>query len=88
VIVSASSSQLAPIAGGAGKVILVASIHKIVADYEDALRRVEDTVFPYEDARVRAVLNTGTFIGKILIVRREYIDHRITLVLVRESIGV
>lgn len=36
---------------------------------------------------VRQRLNMGTFIGKVLIIRREWIDGRITLILVREPVG-
>jgi len=45
-------------------------------------------VFPYEEAIVRERMNVGTFIGKLLIIRREWIDGRITVVLVREPVGV
>jgi hypothetical protein len=37
---------------------------------------------------VRARMNISTFIGKILIIRREWVDGRITVVLVREPVGV
>jgi hypothetical protein len=45
-------------------------------------------VFPYEDALVRERMNMSTFIGKLLIIRREWIDGRITVVFVREPVGV
>ena len=45
-------------------------------------------VVPYEEAIVRERMNIGTFIGKLLIIRREWIDGRITVVLVREPVGV
>jgi hypothetical protein len=37
---------------------------------------------------VRERMKIGTFIGKLLIVRREWIDGRITVILVREPVGV
>ena len=88
VVVSASASQLGPYASGAGRLILVVGSQKIVRDFDEAMRRIEETVFPYEDAIVRERLNIGTFIGKILIMRREWVDGRITVVLVREPVGV
>jgi LUD domain len=88
VIASASSSQLGPYASTAGRLILVVGGQKIVRDLDQALRRIEQHVFPYEDAMVRERMNIGTFIGKILIIRREWIDGRITVVLVREPVGV
>jgi hypothetical protein len=33
-------------------------------------------------------MNIATFIGKVLIIRREWVDARITVILVREAVGV
>jgi hypothetical protein len=88
VAVSASSSQLGPYATGAGKLILVVGSQKIVRDFDEAMTRIEKYVFPYEEANVRQRMNMSTFIGKILIIRREWVDGRITMILVREPVGV
>jgi hypothetical protein len=88
VVASASASQLGPYASGAGRLILVVGSQKIVPDLDEALRRIDEHVFPYEDAVVRRRLNMGTFLGKVLIIRREWIDGRITVILVREPVGV
>ena len=61
---------------------------KIVPDMETALRRIREHVLPWEDAQVRKVANMGSFVGKILIVEREWINGRVTVFLVREPIGV
>ena len=37
---------------------------------------------------VKERMNIGTFIGKILIIRREWIEGRVTVILVREPVGV
>jgi hypothetical protein len=88
VVVSASSSQLGAYASGAGRLILVVGSQKIVRDLDQALERIDEEVFPYEDALVRERLNVGTFIGKVLIIRREWVDGRVTVILVREPVGV
>ena len=88
VVASASASQLGPYASTAGRLILVVGSQKIVPDLDQAFRRIEQHVFPYEEAVVRARMNRGTFIGKILIIRREWVDGRVTVVLVREPVGV
>jgi len=88
VVASASASQLGPYASGAGRLILVVGSQKIVRDLDEALQRIDEHVFPYEDRIVRQRLNMGTFIGKVLIIRREWIDGRITVILVREPVGV
>jgi hypothetical protein len=86
--VSATGSQIGPYASAAGKVILVVGSQKIVPDLEAAFRRIRDYVFPWEDAQLRNVLNVGTTIGKILIIEREWVKDRMTVILVREPIGV
>jgi hypothetical protein len=88
VAASASASQLGPYASGAGRLILVVGSQKVVRDLDEAMRRIEQKVFPYEDALVRERMNISTFIGKVLIIRREWIDGRITAVLVREAVGI
>ncbi len=88
VATSATGSQLGPYAAGGGKVILVVGSQKIVPDLETALKRIHEHVFPWEDARVRERLNVGTVVGKILIIEREWTADRMTVVLVRQPIGV
>jgi hypothetical protein len=87
VVASASASQLGPYASGAGRLILIVGSQKIVHDLDAAMRRIEIKVFPYEDAMVHERMKIHTFIGKILIIRREWIDGRVTVILVREPVG-
>jgi hypothetical protein len=49
VVASASGSQLGPYANTAGRLILVVGSQKIVRDLDEALQRIEEHVFPYED---------------------------------------
>jgi len=88
VVASASASQLGPYASTAGKVILVVGSQKIVPDLETALRRIRDYVLPWEDSQVRKVMNIGSFVGKILLIEREWINGRMTVILVRKPIGI
>ncbi len=88
VAASATASQLGPYAGTAGKVILVVGSQKIVPDLEAALRRIREYVLPWEDAQVRKVVPTGSFVGKILIVEREWAAGRMVVILVRQPIGI
>jgi len=87
VIASGSGSQLAPIAGGAGKVILVAGAQKVVPDLGTALRRVDEYSFPAEDARMLESSGRHSALNKILIVNGEY-PNRMTVVLVRQPVGI
>lgn len=88
IVASASASQLGPYASGAGRLILVIGSQKIVRDFDQAIRRIESHVFPYEDAGVYERMKIHTFIGKVLIIRREWVDGRVSVILVREPVGV
>jgi len=88
VVTSASGSQIGPISSGAGHVIFVIGSQKVVPDLDAAFRRIEDVVFPYEDARLRDQLGVGTKIARTLIVERDFAPGRTTIILVRGPIGV
>ena len=88
VVTSASGSQIGPYASGAGKLILVVGSQKIVPDLDTAFRRIQDYVFPWEDARLREQLGIGTAITRTLIIERDFRPGRTTIILVREPIGI
>ncbi len=88
VTASYSGSQVGPYAMGAGRVILVVGSQKIVPDLETALRRIHDTVSPYEDARLREQMGRGTHLAKLLVTYMEPMPGRTTVILVREPIGI
>ncbi|MDQ5874216.1 MAG: lactate utilization protein [Actinomycetota bacterium] len=84
---SMSGSQLGPYGSGAGQVILVVGTQKIVSDLEEGLRRINDYSFPLEDARAQAAYGIHSAVNKILIINREIIPDRITVVFVDEVLG-
>jgi hypothetical protein len=84
---SMSGSQLAPYAAGAGRVILVIGTQKIVADLEEGLRRINDYAFPLEDARALEAYGIHSGVNKVLIINREIVAERITVVLVDRVLG-
>ncbi len=88
VATSATGSQLGPYVAGGGRVILVVGSQKIVPDLETALKRIREHIFQWEDERVRERLGVGTIVGKILIIEREWVAGRMTVILVRQPIGV
>jgi len=87
VAASATGSQLGPYVSGAGKVILVVGTQKIVPDLQDALRRIDEYVFPLEDARTQAAYGVHSGVSKLLIINREWTPQRITVVLCDEALG-
>jgi len=86
--VSATGSQIGPYASTAGKLILVVGSQKIVPNLETAFRRMREYVQPWEEAQVRKAVNMETFVGKILIIEREWLAGRMTVILVREPLGI
>ena len=87
VTASASGSQLAPYAAGAGKVILVVGTQKIVSDLDEAFRRIDEYTFPLEDARAEAAYGVHSGVNKVLIVNRDLTPGRTTVVFVDEALG-
>jgi hypothetical protein len=87
VAASASGSQLGPYVAGARRVILVVGTQKIVSDLEEALRRINEYVFPLEDARAQAAYGAHSGVNKVLIINRELTPGRITVVFVDQVLG-
>jgi len=86
-IASKTGSQLGPYASGAGKVIWVVGAQKIVKDFNEGLRRIQEYCYPLEDVHMHQLYNTGTDINKILVINREYKPNRITMIIVKEELG-
>jgi hypothetical protein len=88
IVVSYAGSQIGPYAGSAGRVILIVGGQKIVPDVEAGIRRAREVVMPYEDARLREQLGVGTKLAKLLVMYEEPRPGRVTVILVREPVGV
>jgi LUD domain len=84
---SMGGSQLGPYVSGAGRVILVVGTQKIVPDLEEGLRRINEYSFPLEDARAQAAYGVHSGVNKVLIINREIVPERVTVVLVDEPLG-
>jgi len=84
---SMGGSQLGPYVSGAGKVILVVGTQKIVSDLDEGLRRINEYSFPLEDARAQAAYGVHSAVNKVLIINREIVPERVTVVLVDEPLG-
>ena len=84
---SFGGSQLGAYAYGSAKVIWIVGTQKLVKDLDEGFRRIEEYSYPLEDARLLAALGMHSAIGKTLIVNREVVPGRITIVLVKEELG-
>jgi hypothetical protein len=87
IIVSKTGSQLAGYAAGAAHIIWVAGTQKIVPTLEDGLKRVEEYTLPLESARAFKAFGIGSSIDKLLIVNKEFMAGRTTMILVKENLG-
>jgi hypothetical protein len=86
-IASRTGSQLGPYASGAGKVIWVVGAQKIVKDFNEGLRRIQEYCYPLEEVHMHQLYHTSTAINKILVVNREFKPDRITMIIVKEELG-
>jgi hypothetical protein len=86
-IASMSGSQLAPYAAAAAKVIWVVGAQKLVKDLAEGLRRIEEYAFPLEDQRAMQAYGVHSGVNKVLIVNKEISPDRITMIIVKESVG-
>jgi hypothetical protein len=88
VVASYSGSQIGPYAVSAGRVILVVGSQKIVADLDEGMRRAREHVLPYEDASLRNRIGVPTKLAKLLVIFEDASPGRVTVILVREPVGV
>ena len=86
VIASASGSQLASYAWGAGNVIFVVGAQKLVPTAEAARQRIYEHSLKLEDARAFAAYGQNSFVGKILEIHQDP-PGRIHVVLIRQPVG-
>jgi hypothetical protein len=88
--IAETGGQLSSYAYSSPNLIWVAGTQKITPTLDDALRRVRDYCLPREDKHAKALGMPGSMIGKLLIFEREapYLNRHITLILVKEALGV
>lgn len=87
VIASATGSQLGPYSASAAKVVWVVGTQKIVRNLEEAFQRIREYAFVREDERAQKAYGVGSSISKVLIVQKESVPDRISVILVPEILG-
>jgi len=87
IVASKTGSQLAGYAAGAVHVLWVVGTQKIVPTLEIGLKRVEEYTLPLETARAQKAFGVGSSIDKLLIVNKEFMPGRSTMILVKENLG-
>lgn len=88
-IASNTGSQLPAYAYGSLHVIWVVGTQKIVKNTDEGIKRIYEYVLPLESKRANKAYNitTGSFVSKLLIVNRELMPGRITVIFVGEKLG-
>jgi len=88
VFASNTGSQMAAYVYGAEHVVWVVGIQKIVENMEMAMKRLYEHVLPLESERAHKAYGVdGSYISKVLTIKREVRKNRINLIIVRESLG-
>jgi hypothetical protein len=84
---SASGSQLAPYVYAARRVIWVAGIQKIMPTFDAAMQRIRGYTLELHDRWLADMGRAPTPIGKLGIIEYESQPGRITLILIKASLG-
>jgi len=87
IIASNSGSQLAAYVFSAAHVIWVVGAQKIVKNDEEGLKRIREHTLPLENQRMQQTYGMDSNISKVLVVNKEIMPDRITVILVKEKLG-
>jgi hypothetical protein len=87
-IASNTGSQLAAYVYGSSHVIWVVGTQKIVKDFEQGLKRIYEYTLERESERAKKAYGMQkSNVSKLLVVNKEVVPNRITVVFVKEVLG-
>lgn len=86
-IASNGGSQLPAYAHATGHVVWVVGAQKIVPNFEEAMKRLYEYCLPLEDERAQKAYGIHSGVSKILIVNKEVVPGRLTVIFVKEQLG-
>jgi len=87
VIASNTGSQLAGYSASAAHVVWVVGAQKIVPTLDEAFKRIREYTLALEDERALQAYGVNSNISKLLIVHREVMPGRTTMIIVKENLG-
>jgi hypothetical protein len=87
VVASNTGSQLSGYVAGAAHVVWVVGTQKIVANLDEAMKRIYEYTLPLEDERALQAYGVHSNVSKLLLVHREAMPGRTTLIFVKENLG-
>ena len=86
-IASNTGSQMPAYAYGSAHVIWIVGTQKIVKNMDEGIKRIYEHSLKLENERAQKAYGITSAVNKILIVNKERISGRITLIFVKEKIG-
>lgn len=86
-VASNTGSQLPAYVYGSSHVIWVVGAQKVVKDLDEAWKRLYEHTFPLENERSKKAYGAPSNVSKVLIVQKEIMSGRITMILVKEVLG-
>ncbi len=82
-----TGSRVGAFPSAACHLVLVSGTNKLAPTLDDALRRCREYALPLENQRAERVYEAPSWIGYIVVIEKEFVENRITLILVREQLG-
>lgn len=87
-IASNTGSQLGAYMYASPHIVWIAGTQKIVKNWDEGVKRVYEYCLPKESERLKKVFGVESSVGKLLVVNKEIKPGRITMILVKEKMGV
>ena len=87
IIASNTGSQLPAYAYGSAHVIWVVGTQKIVKNLDEGMKRIYDFVLPLETEHMQNLYKMNSNVSKLLIINKEFIAGRLTVIFVKEKLG-
>jgi hypothetical protein len=89
IVASNTGSQLPHIVFTSPNLIFVVSIKKIVPNFFEGMKRLEEYVVPLEDKHMKEKYGVGTSLNKVVIFKNEnlMLDRKVHVILVEENLG-
>lgn len=86
-IASNTGSQIGAYVYASAHVIWVVGTQKIVKNLDEGIKRIYEYVLPLESERMKKVYGVPSNVSKLLIINKEIVPGRITVIFVKEKLG-